>query len=127
MSVQSPSPSLTLDQQDILWLLAWAWLQHRQPERALPLYRLLHRLLPDNDRILHGLSMTLLQVGEADAALPMLDNAIRSERGSAMTWLLRGRALSALGRMPEAARAMRMYAGLRRRDGVHRNTAGEGA
>ncbi|MDB5798400.1 MAG: hypothetical protein JWP36_2302 [Paucimonas sp.] len=113
-SATLPSRRLPTEQRDLLRMLGYAYLQNGQPERALPLFRLLHLLDPQDRHAAESLACTWLRLREAAEALPILDQLVREERPTALTWLLRGQALTLLGRMPEAARSMRLFVTMRR-------------
>lgn len=65
-------------------------------------YRQILAAQPNHAGSLHGLGLIALQVGQADAALVLIDQAIARERNTALFHVHRGHALLALGRAPDA-------------------------
>lgn len=100
---------------DLLRMLGYAYLQNGQPERALPLFRLLHAIDAKDVHAAESLACTLLHLQRADQAVAILERLVRDETATPLTWLLRGQALVLLGRMPEAARSMRVFVAVRNR------------
>jgi type III secretion protein Y len=103
---------MNADQREYLALLAWFYLQHGEPEKALILLRAGARLAPDDRQILKSLAFAELAAGDAGGALASVERYQRAggEAGPASPiQLIRARALLALGRGIEARDCFRRF------------------
>jgi predicted Zn-dependent protease len=101
--------SLGSEYQDLLRILGYVYLQHGRPERAAILYHALYALSSDDPQVAQSLACAYIRSGKPQDALPILDHLVERGEPSALTYLLRGQALASMGRMAEAARAMRFF------------------
>lgn len=119
--------ALPAKQVDVLKVIGFLQLQHGEPADAVVLFDALRALFPGDQKIALSLALAWLRAGDPRAALAILDDASNafgpdSYHGPALQTgtldpchhLLRGQALAALGRMAEAARAMRLFIRQRR-------------
>lgn len=122
---QSPEPArdLSRDHEDLLRLIGYLHLEHGSPEKAVIVFDALLALLPDDTQVRCSLSLALLRVGNGAAALQVIDempdllpSADDLPGPPPLYHLLRSQALVQLGRLPEAARAMRIFLRLRRNE-----------
>lgn len=98
-------------QRDFLWLLAYFYLFHGRPAKAAALYAVLDVLEPGNPVVMKSLAAALLESGQHERSLAVLDrlSALGEDDDSAL--LLRARALAAGGHADEAVDAVnRFYA-----------------
>lgn len=110
-SVIISPPSRTRDDKhvDLLRLIGFLLLAHGRPERAILVYDVLHLLTPDDEQVVLSLSYALIQSGRPSDALDLMESLPRPFQDRASFNLLRGKALSMVGRGIEAARAMRAF------------------
>jgi predicted Zn-dependent protease len=125
-SVQAPDirsqVDSTLNDADVLKVIGWLQLQHGDPLQAVTLFDALHALLPSDRRVALSLALALLRTGNPQTALDTLEHlSIETSSTDLMMddlypchQLLRSQALAALGRLAEAARAMRIFIRQRR-------------
>lgn len=102
----------TDEQRDLLRVLGYLQLQHGNPGKAAAIFDALLATAPSDPRLALSHACALLRSGQSAEALKALDTSgDQSFAGELLTlaWLLRGQALSRLGRVAEAARAMRMF------------------
>ncbi len=102
----------TDDQRDLLRVLGYLQLQHGSPAKAAAIFDALSATHPADPLLALSHTCALLRSGQSADALAALDAASAQDfSGEHLTlaWLLRGQALSRLGRVAEAARAMRMF------------------
>jgi type III secretion protein Y len=107
---------VTADQREYLALLAWFYLQHGEPQKALVLLRAGARLAPDDLQILKSLAFAELAVGDAGGALASIERFARAggEAGpGSPIQLIRAKALLALGRGIEARDCFRRFVAAR--------------
>lgn len=97
------------EQRELLRVLAFAYLQHGHAPRALPLLRLLSQVDPMDRQAQETLACSLIRLRRGQEALEVLETMTQLHEDSALTWLLRGQALSLLGRMREAAGNMKRF------------------
>lgn len=114
MSASTSSRRMGLEQRDLLRTLAYCYLQHGHPGRALPLLRLLLELDAADRHAADSLACALVRLGRGEEALEVMQQMSAFHDATALSFLLRAQALAMLGRMPEAARAMRRFVALRR-------------
>jgi hypothetical protein len=69
---------MNADQREYLALLAWFYLQHGEPEKALILLRAGARLAPDDRQILKSLAFAELAAGDAGGALASVERYQRA-------------------------------------------------
>lgn len=108
--IPMPVPAAHLE---LLNLIGYQHLQNGRPQRALRIFEAMQALAPDNVQYGLAAACASLRCGQAEEALKTLDGLATSQTHEALAWLLRGQALTQLGRMAEAARAMRLF--IRRR------------
>jgi predicted Zn-dependent protease len=96
-------------QLELLNVLGYQYLQNGRAERALLIFEAMQCLQPDNSRYAFAAACSCLRCNDATQALLILDTLTKSQNDVALSWLLRGQALAKLGRMAEAARAMRLF------------------
>jgi hypothetical protein len=94
---------------DALRLLGILLLQNRMPSRAAIVFDVLCDFFDKDQQICLSYAYALLRSGEPAAALTVLDSVFPTPDDPALAWLLRGQALSQVGRPLEAARALRMF------------------
>lgn len=97
---------------EVLLIIAEAYLDQRQEQRAVVLLQALRILDAENPRLLPALSYALLQTEEYASALDIIDDLLRSnpcmpEHAPAL--LMRSKALWALGRVSEAQESWQRY------------------
>lgn len=105
----SDSVTFSPAQVDLLSLLAYQHMQNGNPERALLYLEALKELQISDNKIYLSLAYSLLQCGRALDALTVLDDKKYSKSLEPLAYLFRGRALTLLGRLPEASQAMRRF------------------
>jgi tetratricopeptide (TPR) repeat protein len=101
---------MTQRQREFTSLLAWFFLQHGQPEKAVVLLRGALRLLPDIPELLKALAVAELQRGDAGAALAAAEHYVEAAQDhgpESPIQLVRARALLQLGRAAEGRKAFR--------------------
>jgi tetratricopeptide (TPR) repeat protein len=108
-----PSSALPAEQRDLLRILGYSYHHNGRWEQAAILFSALNALDPDDAFAAKSLASAYVRAGKADQALPLLDRLIERGDSFAITHLLRGQALEALGRLGEAARAMKFYVAAR--------------
>ncbi len=125
-SVQAPDirsqVDSTLNDADVLKVIGWLQLQHGDPLQAVTLFDALYALLPSDRRVALSLALALLRAGNPQAALDTLEHlSIETSSTDLIVddlcpcqQLLRSQALASLGRLAEAARAMRLFIRQRR-------------
>jgi len=111
--------SLTPEQRDLLKLLGYLYLRYGCFDKAVVLFEALLLQNPQDDHAAHSLACACVRTGRYDSALAQLDRLLDGGDFSALTYLLRGQALSALGRREEAARSMLLYMDARTRAQPH--------
>jgi predicted Zn-dependent protease len=100
---------LTTDERVLLELLGYIYLQNARPEKAETIYAALAALDPRNPHYTLSLACAHVRCGKGDQALTQLDRMLERGDISAPVHLLRGQALTRLGREPEAQRALKAY------------------
>jgi predicted Zn-dependent protease len=100
---------LTNDERVLLELLGYIYLQNSRPEKAESLYAALAALEPRNPHYALSLACAQVRCGKGDQALGQLDRMLERGDISAPVHLLRGQALTHLGRDAEAQRALKAY------------------
>lgn len=89
-----------------LRILAYGFLQHAQPDKAVALLEALDALRPGDRHTLLTLATAHLRSGAASRALQVLRRVSTGEDTPAIDDLLRAQALATLGRQDEARAAM---------------------
>ncbi len=118
---------LPAKQVDVLKVIGFLQLQYGEPAEAVVLFDALHALFPADRNLALSLALARLRTGDPQSALEVLNDTpgmatADSPLGTgyvpgsldACHHLLRAQALSALGRMTEAARCMRLFIRQRR-------------
>jgi predicted Zn-dependent protease len=103
---------------DMLQLLGHVHLHNGHPQKAAVIFEVLTELLPQQSQLKLCLARALLLAGDELNALRTLQNFPEEAGNQAVCWLMRGQALSRLGRVAEAAGAMRMFIRFRRLETV---------
>ncbi|MBK4733226.1 type III secretion apparatus assembly chaperone SctY [Noviherbaspirillum pedocola] len=119
--LRHPSEAFSRRQKDVLKLLAHTYLQHGKPDRALVLLHALHSLSPNDALNEKLLAYAYVRSRRPYEAMLLLDSLIERGDASAEVHLMRGQAYAQMGRMSDAAWAMRHY--VEARGGIQR--AGE--
>lgn len=101
------------DAHELLGLLAYIYLEHNRPEKAVVLLQALYAVGLSNPREQITLALSLLRAGKPEAALEVLDRLALEGIQDAPCHLVRSQALHALERPAEAQASMRAYLRLR--------------
>lgn len=102
----------TNEQRDLLHVLGYLQLLHGSPGKAAAIFDALSATLPSDPLLALSHACALQRSGQSAEALAALDTSDAQHfvgEHLTLAWLLRGQALSQLGRVAEAARAMRMF------------------
>jgi predicted Zn-dependent protease len=105
---------MTEQEQSLLNLLGYVFLQSARPEKAAVVLGALDALAPGQPGVLRALVLAQLRSGKAERALAVLDQLAMAGGVDAAFHLLRAQALAALGRPDEAAVAMQNYVHMRK-------------
>ena len=105
------------EESDTLRLLGLLLLQNGMPARAAMIFDALCVVFHDDQQLKLSHACALIRSGDPVAALSVLDTVFPAPADPAAAWLLRGQALSQIGKPLEAARAMRMFIRHRQTDG----------
>ncbi|MEO0317644.1 MAG: hypothetical protein RL404_1321 [Pseudomonadota bacterium] len=100
------------EQRDLLRMLGYLQLQHGSPGKAAAIFDVLSATQTSDPILALSHVCALLRSGQSAEALAALEaSGAQDFSGEQLTlaWLLRGQALARLGRVAEAARAMRMF------------------
>jgi type III secretion protein Y len=108
-SITALSNNLDREHCDLLHLLGYHHLEHGHHERAAMIFEIVLSLNPFNTKAAQALACAHLRGEKAENALDVLDQIPVDQKGDALTWLLKAQAFTKMGRMAEAARAMRMF------------------
>lgn len=104
------SNELTSDSQlELLNVLGYQYLQNGHPQRAFLIFEAMQAIQPNNSHYAFAAACACIRFNDGKQALSILDALSSSQNDVALAWLLRGQALAKLGRMAEAARAMRFF------------------
>jgi len=121
-------PVLSGNHEDLLRLIGYLHLEHGSPEKAVVVFDALLALLPDDMQLRYSLISALLRTENAEAAMQIIEAGSGTDRSGDMGsqppplfHLLRSQALVQLGRLPEAARSMRIFIRQRRVEQVARS------
>ena len=95
------------EHKDILSALAFFFLEHDQPDKALTLLEALRTVFPEDPSIAKSVSYAYLQVGRPQDALDAAGPTSAGQDGACH--LLRGKALWGLGRVAEARACLDQY------------------
>ncbi len=104
---------LDQDQSNLLHLLGYHHLQHGNASQAALIFESALSFDPLNVKISHGLACAYLRGGHPEQALSLLEKLPIEHKANALTWLLKGQAFTKIGRVAEAAGAMRMFIQMR--------------
>ncbi len=118
MDTFSENPVFSPTQRDLLHMLGYLQLQHGDAHKAATIFDVLYEISPSDPLLALSYAWGLLRSGQPLAALRALEGLSFSGKHLTLAWLLRGQALSRLGRVAEAARAMRMFIRQRHADEV---------
>lgn len=112
---------------DVLRVIGFLQLQYGNPSDAIVVFDVLRAAFPSDRKIAMSLALAWLRKGEPQSALDVLDDiqspppadsfplaAFLPDALDPCFHLLRGQALAGLGRLAEAARAMRLFMRQRR-------------
>lgn len=102
-------PLFLPEQRDVLHVLGYLQLQNGSPAKAAVIFDALAAADPSDPSLVLSHACALLRSGRSADALVLLDALTVDGEDLTLSWLLRGQALSQLGRVAEAARAMRMF------------------
>jgi tetratricopeptide (TPR) repeat protein len=100
-------------QSELLSLLGYLYLRYGRLDKAVALFEALLVMDPMNSHAAQSLACAHLRRGRPDVALRHLDRLLDEGDFSALTYLLRGQALSRIGRREEAARCMMLFVAAR--------------
>jgi len=106
-------PHLSQQEQAFLAFLAHVYLQNGKPDKAAVILTALDLAQPNQPQTLAALAAAQIRSDKAQRALETLDRLAMSGGIDAAFHLLRGQALSALGRKDEATLAMQTYLQMR--------------
>lgn len=109
----SPLSVLTQDQSELLHLLGYHHLQYGNASQAVLILESAFSFDPFNTKIVQGLACAYVRSGRPEQALSLLDMLPGEHKTDALTWLLKGQAFTKLGRIAEAAGAMRVFIQMR--------------
>ncbi len=109
MDEMEAAPMFSDTQRDLLRVLGYLQLQHGHAGKAATIFDALSATAPADPLLALSHACALLRSGQAADALAALEAPIFNGEHLTLAWLLRGQALSRLGRVAEAARAMRMF------------------
>jgi Flp pilus assembly protein TadD len=104
---------MTDDEQALLSMLGYVFLQNARPDKAAVVMDALNTLAPGQPRVLRTLALAQLRSGKPERALGTLDRLAMAGGVDAAFHLLRARALTALARSDEAAAPMQVYVAMR--------------
>jgi predicted Zn-dependent protease len=114
MSHQPPSSgSLSTEQRDLLKLLAHTYLRYGRAEKAAILLHAMHAVDPVDSHVVKSLAYAYVRSGRPHEAMLLLDRLLEGGDGAPEIHLLRSQAYSQMGRVADAARAMRHFVGAR--------------
>lgn len=105
---------MTQQEQTLLNLLGYVFLQSARPDKAAVVLAALDALAPGQPAVLRALVLAQLRSGKASRALALLDQLAMAGGVDAAFHLLRAQALAALERPEEAAVAMQNYVHMRK-------------
>ncbi len=109
MDTSAETPVFNDTQRNLLHLLGYLQLQHGDAGKAVAIFDVLSEISPSDPLLALSHACGLLRSGQPAAALATLEHPIFTGEYLTLAWLLRGQALSRLGHVAEAARAMRMF------------------
>jgi predicted Zn-dependent protease len=107
--MRQSSEVLSVQQIDLLRLLAHTYLRYGKPDRALVLLHALHALVPGealNDKLL---AYAYVRCGRPYEAMLLLDPFVERDEAGPEVHLMRSQAYTQMSRMSDAAWAMRHY------------------
>jgi predicted Zn-dependent protease len=116
------SEALSEQQADLLKLLGHVYLQHNKPERAAILLYALHALEPEDAAVSKMLAYAYLRSKRPHEAMLLLDPLIDGSEDQPHVHLMRSQAYRLMGRMSDAAWAMRLYVNTRAASLVNRGS-----
>jgi Flp pilus assembly protein TadD len=108
------SQRMTDQEHSFLELLAFIFLQNARPDKAMVLLQALDLIAPLKPKVLSALALSQLRAEKPQQALATLDRLAMAGGINAAFHLLRGQALTNLGRAEEAALAMQNFVEIRR-------------
>ena len=111
-------------QLELLNVLGYQYLQNGRPKRALLIFEAMQAIQPLNSNYAFAAACACIRCNDGIQALQILDSLSKTQNDVALSWLLRGQALAQLGRMAEAARAMRFFIMRRTADDTKNNSKG---
>ena len=117
-------PFMSRDEQQLISLLAWFYLQNARADKAAALLAALDLLWPGNPATITGLALAHLRPGNQQAALDTLDQLALHGEIDARFHLIRLQALNAQERHEEAGEARLAYLEQRRHAGAERAAVG---
>ncbi len=109
MDTSGEIPVFSDTQRELLHVLGYLQLEHGDAGKSATIFDVLCEISPFDPLMALSHACGLLRSGQAAAALASLDRLNFTGEDLTLAWLLRGQALSRLGRVAEAARAMRMF------------------
>ncbi len=104
---------MSRDEQDMVGLMAYFYLQNNRPEKAETLLTALDILVPDQPWTLSTLALAQIRAEHADLSLETLDRLAILGQIDARFHLMRVQALTSLNRMTEADEALQSYLDMR--------------
>ncbi len=120
LPLESHAHGLSSQQEDLLRLIGFLQLEHGSPEKAVTVFDALLAMRPDDMQLRFSLTLSLLRIGDGAGALQVIEDTAYLHSAQApqepvpLFHLLRSQALVQLGRLPEAARSMRIFIRQRR-------------
>jgi len=106
--------NVSQDEQDLVGLMAYFYLQNGRPEKAETLLTALDIMVPDQPWTLSTLALAQIRADHADLGLETLDRMAMQGSIDAHFHLMRVQALTALNRNEEADQALNSYLALRK-------------
>jgi len=94
---------------DFLAILGYFNLQHGRPAKAAALFALLDVVTPGDPLIMKSLAAALVDAGQHEKALSVLDRLVSLGEETPAVHLLRAKALAAAGRTAQSQQAIEKY------------------
>lgn len=109
MSDRIPLHTLSVEQCDLLKLLAHTYLQYGRADKAAILLSAMHSVDSTDPQLVKSLAYAYLRSGRPHEAILLLNPLLEQGSRAPELFLLRSQAYSQMGRIADAARAMRHF------------------